>query len=233
LQEARLWAQLTPNWVVGSLYARLYGTGVSGSFVGGASCDSGFTGNFYVAQDAPFRFIARQTAQFTTTAQLTAPGGGDDNTFAEIETGTCHLPQYWLGYLSGPPGDNSSISLDTNGTFLAGLPYNFASELSFERGWTLISDGYLEWVRTLDFAIILNSTNPTNPPNIFLQSSPTNLSLQWPALITNVVLEATTDLTQPNLWASVTNQATVVGGALQVTTTYDYPARFFRLRQVP
>jgi hypothetical protein len=227
--EGRLWAEITPGWVVASLYGRGYISGVTniqptGTTTGSSICYAPFT----VAQDTPFRFTGRSAVQVTRTPGTT----GRDNFFyshLSLQTGTCHLANDWDGYvphLVPGPGTNS---FDTNGIFLAGQPYVLNSALFEETGTPFLADGFVDTIWTIDFALILN---PNNPPNLFLQTSPTNLSLQWPAFVTNVVLEAATNLAQPD-WEPVTNEVQTVGGVFQVTTAYDYPSRFFRLRQTP
>ncbi len=97
----------------------------------------------------------------------------------------------------------------------------------------------------LDRYLVPNSTGPglfistTNTFTFTLTLVPalsasllgSDIAIQWPAYATNFVLESTTNLSPPVLWAPVTNAPVTINGFFRITGDRTEAARFFRLRE--
>lgn len=68
-------------------------------------------------------------------------------------------------------------------------------------------------------------------PSLAISAGTNKVALIWPSGFTNFILNATSNLTPPVAWDTVTNATQIAGGAISVTVQVDEPARFFRLEQ--
>jgi predicted RNA-binding protein with PUA domain len=74
---------------------------------------------------------------------------------------------------------------------------------------------------------------PVSPltPSLNIRSLANKAVLNWPALYTNWVLEASSDLSQKDNWTAVTNKPAVVGVSLVVTNEMPHQTEYYRLHQ--
>jgi hypothetical protein len=68
-------------------------------------------------------------------------------------------------------------------------------------------------------------------PALSVSASGSDVAVQWPEYATNFVLESTTRLNPPMVWAAVTNAPATINGFFRVTVDGSEAARFFRLRE--
>ncbi len=76
-----------------------------------------------------------------------------------------------------------------------------------------------------DFSV----TGPDIPGNGLELSVGQRITLSWPSSLTNVVLEATSELSPTGAWSTVTNNPTNVGGQFEVSLDPTPGSRFYRL----
>jgi len=71
----------------------------------------------------------------------------------------------------------------------------------------------------------------TVAPTLWAARSGNDLVLSWPMSTQNFVLQATTDLTDPASWITLTNEAVIVNQQITITDAMVGARRFYRLKQ--
>jgi hypothetical protein len=82
---------------------------------------------------------------------------------------------------------------------------------------------------TVGFDNLTYTTLITIPPWLKISAANTNITLTWPVLSTNYVLESAVQLSAGAVWSTITNVPTPVGYTNVLTLPAAAPGRFFRL----
>jgi hypothetical protein len=132
-------------------------------------------------------------------------------------------------YVATDPKSKGSATLfDPDPPGLGGFPYTEATGLlRINNAWDIATDSFPTNWNIYVPQITLEATLCTHL-NVYLVNS--NALVQWPAAASNVVLEATPDLTDPSAWVTVTNAPALVGTNWVVTNHISGDSRFYRLR---
>jgi hypothetical protein len=137
-------------------------------------------------------------------------------------------------YLSGPAVTlngqairTSQLSMTGNVAMMIGDVSTFAgttAELEFQ------CDGAGKYIGENFFTVDDISFSPAPAPILSIITSSTNISVVWPASLTNYVLETTSNLASPATWTTVTSTLDIAGETLSVSVYPVAGGRFFRLR---
>ena len=192
--------------ISGSFFTHIYAIGP-----GSERADNYLEVQFTVPQTTPYHFKGQGTS--TIISSVGDNGGGSiywliDGGAVDFAYPGCTCAYDHLGVLSGGVTHTLSMHLDRYHTPTSTGPGLFINTTN---------------MFTFTLALL---------PKLTVSPSGSDVTVQWPAYVTNFVLESTTKLLPPTVWVPVTNAPVTVNGFFRVTVDRNQAAvRFFRLRE--
>jgi len=130
--------------------------------------------------------------------------------------------------LTSPANQGTGTMFDPDPPDLGGFPYTDATGLlEINNAYSIAEDSFPSNWNIFVPLIVLEATSCTH---LRISLAYPNVRVLWPASGSNAVLEATSDLTDPNGWLSVTNSPTIVGSNAVVTIPLSGNSQFYRLK---
>jgi uncharacterized repeat protein (TIGR03803 family) len=150
---------------------------------------------------------------------------------------------YGAAEFGGSWGTGTVFSMNTNGTSFIPL-YNFSTISAFNSpngdgaypvaslvlsGTTLY--GSANSGGTSGYGSIFSLTVPAAPPQLAITVTSGNVILTWSTNITGFILQSSTNLASPSIWAPVSPAPSIVNGQNTVTNQISGAQQFYRLSQ--
>jgi hypothetical protein len=196
-------------------------------------CISSMTLSGLYIRSATFAFVGARIYDSTSGSVIAS------NTVTVFASGAVTIPisatlvsgsNYRVGFyvLTSPANQGAGTMFDPDPPGFGGFPYTDATGfLEINNAYSIASDSFPSNWNIYVPQVVLEATLCAH---LSISLVYPNVLVMWPTSGGNATLEATSDLTDPNGWVTVTNPRTVVGSNVVVTIPLSGDRRFYRLK---